>query len=99
MKKRIVSLVMVLAMLLGMVPNIAMAAQPATVYISISDDDQFITTPDGTPMGFYAVTLDKLESIDLGTYGLSEYVYDANADGISEITALHLYIYVHIKLL
>lgn len=99
MKKRIVSLVMVLAMLLGMIPNIAMAAQPATVYISISEDDQFVTTSDGTPMGFYAVTLDELKSIDLEDYGLGDYAYDADGDKTPEIVALHLYIYVHEQIL
>ena len=99
MKKRILSLVMVLAMLLGMIPNIAMAAQPATVYISISEDDQFVTTSDGTPMGFYAVTLDELKSIDLEDYGLGDYAYDADGDKTPEIVALHLYIYVHEQIL
>ena len=87
MKKRIVSLVMVLAMLLGMIPNIAMAAQPATVYISISEDDQFVTTSDGTPMGFYAVTLDELKG-DYSMAGLKlnhiYKIYSGNVTAVSD---------------
>jgi len=95
MKKRITSLLLVLIMLLGMIPGTALATEKDTVYISISDDAQFVTAPDGTPMGFYAVTLDELTSVNLDDYGLSDYAYDADSDGTPDIAALHLYIYIH----
>ena len=99
MKKRIVSLLLVLTMVISLIPLTASATAPGTeqetVYISISDDAQFITAPDGTPMGFFPVTLEELACVDLYAYELGDYTYDADGDGIPELTALHLYIYVH----
>ena len=60
MKTKIVSLLLVLTLILAMIPFAASAATPGTVYISISDDAQFITAPDGTPIAFYPVTLEVL---------------------------------------
>ena len=99
MKKRILSLILVLAMVIGMIPFAASASGTGTVYISISDDEKFITAPDGTPMGFFAVTLEELASVDLDAYELGEYAYDADGDGAPDIAALHLYIYVHEEIL
>lgn len=99
MKKRILSLMLVLAMVIGMIPFTASATGTGTVYISISDDEKFITAPDGTPMGFFAVTLEELASVDLDAYELGEYAYDADGDGAPDIAALHLYIYVHEEIL
>lgn len=95
MKKRILSLMLVLAMVIGMIPFAASATGTGTVYISISDDEKFITAPDGTPMGFFAVTFEELASVDLDAYELDEYAYDADGDGAPDIAALHLYIYIH----
>ncbi len=95
MKKRILSLMLVLAMVIGMIPFAASATGTGTVYISISDDEKFITAPDGTPMGFFSVTLEELASVDLDAYELGEYAYDADGDGAPDIAALHLYIYIH----
>ena len=99
MKTKIVSLLLVLTLILAMIPLAASAATPGTVYISISDDAQFITAPDGTPIAFYPVKLETLESIDLAAYGLEHFVCDTNHDGKEDLTALHLYIYVHEKIL
>lgn len=95
------TLAMLLAvlMIVGTLPTTAFATEKDTVYISISDDAQFVTTSSGTPMGFFSVTLDELANIDLEEYSLGDYVYDSNRDGSPEITALHLYIYVHTKIL
>lgn len=95
------TLAMLLAvlMIVGMLPTTAFATEPDTVYISISDDAQFVTTSSGTPMGFFSVTLGELATIDLEDYSLDDYVYDSNGDGSPEITALHLYIYVHTEIL
>ena len=103
MKKRIVSLLLVLSMVVGMIPYTVSATTPesksGTVYISISDDAQFVTAPDGTAMGFFPVKLEDLAQIDLDDYGLAGCNYDVDSNGIPEITALHLYIYAHEEIL
>lgn len=98
--KKILSMLLALVMVLSLLPTIAFATDleallEGKVYISISDDQNFITDINGNPMGFVAVPLEELLLIDLADYNLAGYIYDADGDGISEITALHLYIYVH----
>ncbi len=66
-----------------------------TVYISASHDEMFLDDVNGDLVAYTAVNLGNLDSIDLNKYGLSDYLYDKDNDGINEITALHLYIYVH----
>ncbi len=95
MTKKIISIFIILAMILTAIPLTISASEPDTVYISISDDSQFVTDSNGTPMAFYPVTLDELAEIDLSDYYLDGYVYDADGDNVPELTALHLYIYVH----
>ena len=96
MTKKIISIFIALAMILTAIPLTISAIEPDdTVYISISDDKQFVTDSNGTPMAFYPVTLDELAEIDLGDYYLDGYAYDADGDNVPELTALHLYIYVH----
>ena len=99
MKKRVLSLLLVLIMVLGMFPMSAMAAETDTVYISASHDGVYL---DG--MAYAAVPLSALEEIDLTDWGLGEGAedngsydlrYDADGDGTYEITALHLAIYAH----
>ena len=102
--KKILSMILAVVMVLSLLPTIAIATDleallEGEVYISISDDAEFIVAPDGTPMGFVAVPLEKLLFIDLAEYGLEDYIYDADGDDIPEITSLHLYIYVHEVLL
>ena len=98
--KRLLSILLALVIVLGLLPSMAFATDieallEGEVYISISDDQEFITDKDGNPMGFIAVPLEELLFIDLADYGLEAYIYDADMDNIPEITALHLYIYVH----
>ena len=100
MKKRVLSILLAAVMVFSLLPIAAFATDLETlldseVYISISDDAEFITAPNGTPMGFFAVPLEELLLIDLADYDLEGYTYDADGDNIPEITALHLYIYVH----
>lgn len=80
MKKRIVSLLLVLTMVIGMIPLAVSANGTETVYISISDDAQFVTAPDGTPMSFFPITLEELALVDLEEFGLGDYKYDADGD-------------------
>ena len=100
MTKKLLSIILTVVLLLSLLPADAFATDleallDGTVYISISDDAEFITALDGTPMGFYPVSLEELMIIDLEEWGLGDYTYDPDNDGIPEITALHLYIYVH----
>ena len=95
MTKKIISIFIVLAMILTAIPLTISASETDTVYITISDDSSFITDIDGNPMSFYPVTLDELAGVDLEEYGYSEYLFDADGDSTYELTALHLYIYVH----
>ncbi len=100
MTKKVISMLLVLVMVLGLLPTIVFATDleallEGKVYISISDDQKFITDTDGNPVGFVAVPMEELLFIDLADYYLEDYIYDADGDNIPEITALHLYIYVH----
>ena len=99
MSKKILSILMAVAMIFTVIPVTAFASDADTVYISISDDSRFITDENGNPMGFYPVTFDELAEVDLSEYGLDYYAYDADGDNIPELTALHLYIYVHVAVL
>lgn len=95
MTKKVLSLILAMVMVLGLLPATALASDGNQVYISASHDGQFINDPSSNPMAYRAVDLDDLTSISLDTYGLSDYKYDKDGDGSYEITALHLYIYVH----
>ena len=95
MTKKIISVLIALAMVLTAIPLTISATEPDTVYISISDDACFITDNDGNPIAFYPVTFNELSEVNLSDYGLEHYEYDADGDKNPELTALHLYIYVH----
>ena len=97
--KKILSMLLAFALVLGLLPASVFAADSGQVYISISEEGQFIDDPNGQPMAHRAVALEDLTGIDLDEYGLSDYKYDANSDGNYEITLLHLYIYVHEQIL
>ena len=77
--------------------NPVMEDVSGTVYISVSDDDQFIGGV--SPIANKAVDLSQLKDINFYDYGLEGYLYDADGDNAYEITALHLYVYVHEKIL
>ena len=99
MKKRIVTLLLTLVLVIGLLPLAAFATEANdVVYISVSYDGQFMTAPDGSNMAYVPVELEKLKEIDLDAYNMGDYKYDADGDGNYEITALHLYIYSHEKL-
>ena len=84
-------MILAFVLVLGLLPAAAFAIDANNVYISISDEGQFISST----MAHRAVSLDTLAAVDLNEYGLSDYLYDADGDGTYEITALHLYIYTH----
>lgn len=102
MKKRIVSYLLVLAMVIGLMPVIALANEPEYLYVSISADDKYIFTDSGELMAYYPIPIAALYEIDLsdysnslGYYPLGDYAYDADEDGNNEITAMHAVIYIH----
>ena len=101
MKKRIISVVLAIVMVFTMIPFTAFATEhenetlTGNVYISISDDESFLIDEYDNPVAYMPVPLEELDYIELEDWGMSEYNYDANGDNIPEITALHLYIYVH----
>ena len=99
MKKRLLSLILVFAMVFGMIPTMAFAGDKTedTVYISASRDGEYLSLGNGY-LAYVPVKLSDLAEIDLETYGLSEYAYDVDGDGANEITALHLLVYAHEEL-
>ena len=100
MKKRMLSLLLAMVMVLGLIPAaFATGTAEDTVYLSVSYDGQYKTGSDGTPMAYVPVKLSELSGIDLDSYNMSDYKYDADGDGVYEITALHLYIYAQEKLM
>jgi len=102
MKKRILSMLLVLIMVIGMIPLAVSAEAPETVYISVSFDGNYLTAGTGTnkgkPMAYLPVTMKLLKTVKLSTYGLADYAYDADGDGTDEITVLHLFVYAHEKI-
>jgi len=93
--KKILCILLVTVMVSGLLPVTAFATEAEYVYISVSEEGQFIPDKNGTALTYKAVPLDALAAIDLDSYGLSDYLYDADGDGTYEITAMHLYIYTH----
>lgn len=97
MKKRILSMLLALIMVMGMIPFAAFATDSSTeyVYMSVSFNGLYKNDQTGKPMAYVPVSFDELAMIDLDAYGLADYLYDADGDGSYEITALHLIIYAH----
>lgn len=92
--KKIISLLLAVIMVFGMVPA-AMANTGNQIYISVSFDGQYIDGANGAAIAYIPVSFDAVAAIDLDAYGLGEYLYDENGDGIYEVTALQLVIYAH----
>ncbi len=98
MKIKLLSIMIALMTVLAMFP-ISAGAMEENVFISISFDGQYIDGANGDKVAFVKVPVSELEAIDLGEYGLDEYYFDGDGDGVYDITALHLYIYTHETLL
>ncbi len=88
----IITIAVVMSLLMAFA---VMADGDDTVYISISDDSYFVKDANGDPVANTAVKIEDLKSVDLCDYDLEQYLYDSDRDGNYDITALHLYIYVH----
>lgn len=115
MRKRLLSMLLAFAMVLGILPMLSMEAaadEPAsvTVYLSMSEDDEFMTGAETTkPIVMMPVTVPYF---DLALYGLEEYYFSSEEYGSDggdhssdlepgtaefakdKVTLLHLYIYV-----
>lgn len=65
------------------------------VYISVSFDGKYVEDKNGEPVAYVGVDMEELAKVDLDEYGLYDYHYDHDGDGVDDITALHFYIYVH----
>ena len=100
MKKRVLSLLMAVAMLLSLLPAAAVAAEGEedVVYLSVSFDSKYIDDTNGDPVAYVPVPLDTIAAVDLAEYGLDNMLFDADGDGSYETTALQLLIYAHEEL-
>ena len=98
---KIFSVLIAIVMSVSTLPFIALANDDASeyVYISISDDQYFISDENGAPLAFTKIDISELETVNLSDYGLDYFTYDADGDGSPDTTALHLYIYVHEQIL
>ena len=98
--KKILSMLLVLAMVLGLLPASVFAteAEEAVVYLSISFDSEYIDDINGDPIAYVPVSLEDIAAVDLTAYGLENMCFDADGDGSCEITALQLLIYAHEEL-
>lgn len=107
--KKFLALVLAAIMALGVLPVTALAEDyeyedvKGTVYISISDDDKYVTSDgavSGKIMAYVPVDLAKLRDIKLENYThkdggtLERFYYDADGNGKYEITVLQLFLYV-----
>ena len=93
--KKILSMILAFVLVLGLLPATVFATGADSVYISVSYDGQYINDKNGNAIAYIPVSFDKLATIDLDEYGLSEYKYDEDGDGTYDITALHMVIYTH----
>jgi len=93
--RKLLSLLLSLALLLSLLPTSVWASGEESVYVSISFDGQFLSDKNDDPVAYVPVSLSALKNIDLAEYGLADYQYDKDSDGTYEITALHLYIHTH----
>lgn len=105
LKKKIVSILLSLMMVLTLLPTTMFMADVENetaeeyVYISVSYDGQFVEGQNGAPVVYQAVAMEEVKAIDLDAYGLGDFYYDADGDGEYDLTALHLYVYVHEEIL
>ncbi len=98
MKKKTISLLIAIVMLISAMPLTSIATEKEYVYLSVSFDGRYIDDINGEPIVYVPVALDEIEKIDLAEYGLDNMLYDADDDGEYETTALQLLIYAHEEL-
>ena len=96
--KKLLALILVMAMVLTVVPAMASATEKECIYLSVSFDGKYISDKNGNTMVYVPVPMDKIRTIDLVEYGLEDMLYDVDGDGKYETTALQLLIYAHEEL-
>ena len=100
--KKILSMILTLALVLGLLPATTFATDTAenVVYLSISFDSSYIDDKNGQPIAYVPVSLDAVSAIDLNEYGLDNMWFEGaqNPDGTYKPTALQLLIYAHEEL-
>ncbi|MBR6599138.1 MAG: Ig domain-containing protein, partial [Oscillospiraceae bacterium] len=92
--KRALALMLAIIMIVGTLPTGVFANESDKVYISVSYDGKYV---EGIRefISYVPVSFEDIENVDLESYNLSEYAYDADGDGTNEVTALHLIIWAH----
>ena len=106
MAAKMLAMLIAIMLIVGLFPVMAFADGTANasnsdgeyVYLSISYDKHYINDKNGSPMVYVPVSLEDIAAVDLTEYGLDNMLYDADADGEYEITALQLLIYAHEEL-
>jgi len=93
--KRGISLILAMVLVLSLLPAAVFATESEQIYISVSYDGKYINDKDGGYIAYVGVPMEAVEAIDLNEYGLGEYLYDENGDGVYETTALQMVIYAH----
>lgn len=94
--KKILSMLLALAMVLGLLPATAFATGTEdVVYLSISFDGRYIDDKNGNTIAYVPISLADIASVDLEEYGLEHMRYDCDGDGEFDTTALQLIIYAH----
>ena len=61
MKKKIISLLLAIVMLISSIPLISIAVEKDYVYLSISFDGRYINDQNGDPIVYLPIELDKIE--------------------------------------
>ena len=92
--KKVLSLILVFSLVIGMMPMTTFASEDM-VYISVSYDDKYIADKNGDYITKVGVPIAEVQAIDLEEYGLGDYLYDENDNGVYETTELQLVIYAH----
>lgn len=98
MKKKFLSLLLAIVMIISAIPLTSIAVEKEYVYLSISFDGRYINDKSNNPIVYLPIELDEIEKVDLAEYGLDNMLYDADGDGEYETTALQLLIYAHEEL-
>ena len=80
MKKRLIAIMIAAVLILGFMPKVAKADDPAsvTVYFSVSNDDEYMLDYYDDPMAFREITVPYF---DLADYGLSYYYFSSEQYG------------------
>ncbi|MBR3867112.1 MAG: hypothetical protein IKM54_04895, partial [Butyricicoccus sp.] len=95
MKKRVLSLFLIVVMLFTMCP-VTVSAADDVVYLSVSLDESYIEGSSSQKIVQMPISLSDVAAVDLDKYKLGDYAKDEYGNDIStEPTLLKLFIYAH----